>query len=149
MKGTPREVTRLMYSMLTSDLITVIEEKKRKLVKYDKIMKSIGSTYLDWINHVTMVYKETDRYESYLDEIRYKDIPSDYEELAKDITYVRNDLEISYVGTGRDEGNILLTDERGNHILIYISASQFGGYGIMDVYTRIGRDIDKLYEDLY
>jgi hypothetical protein len=149
MKGTPTEVIVLMHSMLPTDLIAVVEEKKKKFVKHDTILDSIGSTYLDWINHVSVIFIETNVFESYLDDIWYTQVPQDLLQLANDITFVNQDLTITYVGEGEDKCNILFTHNSGFHILIYITPSQFDTCGTMDVFTRAGRNIEILYDGLY
>jgi hypothetical protein len=150
MKGSPTEVMSLMHSMLHKDLIDVIEKKKEDLLKRDNIIKSIGSTYLDWIHHVSQRFLQTKEDCFYLDNgMFYSIIYQDLYEIARDICFINKDLKITYVGDGEDDCNILFTHNNGFHILIYITQSYFGMNGSMDIHVRAGTNIDVLYDGLY
>ena len=149
MKGSPTEVISMMHSMLTRDLINIIEKKRDDLVKQETIIDAIGSTFLDWITHVIEVYKETSEYCFIQDDIWHTHIPQDYDKLAEDICYIMNDLKTVYVGQGEDVNNILFKHDSGFYVLIYITETYFGEFGAMDVYIRAGINIDNLYYGLY
>jgi hypothetical protein len=149
MKGSPAQVVSLMHSMLNKDLIKVIEKKKEDLLKTDAILKSISSTYLDWIQHVSQRYLETKDDCFYLDNMFYTSLYQDLHQLAADICFIMKELDITYVGEGEDSSNILFTHKDGFFILLYITESYFGSAGSMDIHVRSGTNIDVLYDGLY